>query len=358
MAAAQSLSEIDQKESVRTIATGRGLLCFILGLLGVLPLIVLTPPFRAPDEVQDFLRAYQLSELRLTASMYEGEARATLPASLEAKAMLPSSLAELAESLVGTKKAFIEHDPASQPFQRTLSEWDRPLEPDRRELVSLFAITKAPPSYLPQDVADLQPGAAKPVIGERPPEEVTCRPKDDEALVDLAHLPRSPHDAAAVDDRSQSIEGNVLGDNQFRTKLARPVERAAPRERKVLGDAAGRPAGARTPVRDDKSCLGRDQRQFAQRCDRIYPARRQEDDRGPMLTGVTETIDRADQVRVDQISITACKAGLDGGLGRALDEQIQISRVNKVLTVADVAVAEFNPARSQPRQRQLATPPL
>jgi hypothetical protein len=142
--------EIAQKESVRALSAGRGLLCFILGLLGALPLIVLTPPFRVPDEFQHFLRAYQLSELQLTASMYEGEARTLLPASQEAKLMLPSSLAELAESFLGTRKVFIERDPTVQPLQGTFSALDRPLDPGRRELLSLLTIAKAPLSYLPQ----------------------------------------------------------------------------------------------------------------------------------------------------------------------------------------------------------------
>ena len=88
-------------------------------------------------------------------------------------------------------------------------------------------------------VTHLQPGAAEPVVGERCPEEVVRRPKDDEALIDLTHLPRSRHHPAAVDNRRQPIKGDVLGNDQFRAKLGRPVQRAAPGKRKILGDAAG-----------------------------------------------------------------------------------------------------------------------
>ena len=49
-------------------------------------------------------------------------------------------------------------------------------------------------------------------------------------------------------------------------------------------------------------------------------------------------------------SLIARKSGLDRGFGRALDEQIQATGVSKVLTIADVAVAEFDPAGSQPPQ--------
>jgi len=142
--------EIDQRESARTVSGGRGLLCFILGLFGVLPLIVLTPPFQVPDEPQHFLRAYQLSELQLTASMYEGEPRPIWPASLEAKAMLPSSLIELSESFLGTRSIHSKRPIRPQPLQDTFSALDRPLDPDRRELLSLQTVAKAPPSYLAQ----------------------------------------------------------------------------------------------------------------------------------------------------------------------------------------------------------------
>ena len=67
-------------------ASGRGiagarpaLICFILGLLGALPLVALTPPFQVPDESQHFLRAYQLSELRMWGIVQDGEMKAMLP---------------------------------------------------------------------------------------------------------------------------------------------------------------------------------------------------------------------------------------------------------------------------------------
>ena len=71
--------------------TRPALICFLLGLLGALPLVALTPPFQVPDESQHFLRAYQLSELRIGAIVQDGDT----------KAMLPSSLIGLIESLGG-----------------------------------------------------------------------------------------------------------------------------------------------------------------------------------------------------------------------------------------------------------------
>src|SRR6516225_3176837 len=140
-------------ELVRTAWRRPGLVCLLLGLLGTLPLVVLTPPFHVPDENQHFLRAYQLSELQFTAVMQEGEARSVMPASLEARAMLPSSLIELVESFSGTRVVFNPGPTSAQPLHRTWLALKRPLDPERRELVSLPFTMKAPPSYLPQAIA-------------------------------------------------------------------------------------------------------------------------------------------------------------------------------------------------------------
>jgi len=119
------------------------LICFLLGLLGALPLVALTPPFQVPDESQHFLRAYQLSELRMRAIVQDGET----------KAMLPSSLIELIESFLGTRAVLAPRRITAQPLQQTWMALDRPLEPGRRELVSLEYSAYPPPPYLPQAIA-------------------------------------------------------------------------------------------------------------------------------------------------------------------------------------------------------------
>src|SRR3984893_11168681 len=131
-------------------ASGRGiagarpaLICFILGLLGALPLVALTPPFQVPDESQHFLRAYQLSELRIGAIVQDGET----------KAMLPSSLIDLIEGFLGTRAVLAPRPITAQPLQQTWMALDRPLEPGRRELVSLEYTTYPPSPYLPQAIA-------------------------------------------------------------------------------------------------------------------------------------------------------------------------------------------------------------
>src|SRR5271166_553048 len=141
-----------QAAPVRAAWPRPSLLCFLLGLLGVLPLVVLTPPFQVPDESLHFLRAYQLSELQLTATMQEGEARVVFPALLEARAMLPSSLIELVETFLGTRKVYGPRPISEQPLRRTWMALDRPLDPGRQELVIVPAYI-APLSYAPQAIA-------------------------------------------------------------------------------------------------------------------------------------------------------------------------------------------------------------
>jgi predicted membrane protein DUF2142 len=126
--------------------TGRrrpALICFLLGLLGALPLVVLTPPFQVPDESQHFLRAYQLSELRTPVTVRDGET----------KAMLPSSLIELIESFLGTRAVLAPRPITAQPLRQTWRALERPLEPWRRELVILQYSTYPPAPYLPQAIA-------------------------------------------------------------------------------------------------------------------------------------------------------------------------------------------------------------
>jgi uncharacterized membrane protein len=140
-------------ELVRTAWLRPGLVCFLLGLLGVVPLVILTPPFEVADENQHFLRAYQLSELQFTATMQEGEARNIMPAALEARAMLPSSLIELIEYFSGTRAVFNPRHTSAQPLRRSWLALDRPLDPERRELISLPFMVKPPLSYIPQAIA-------------------------------------------------------------------------------------------------------------------------------------------------------------------------------------------------------------
>ncbi len=116
----------------------------VLALVGVLPLILLTPPLQVPDEQQHFFRAYQVSEGTILASV-----RDHIPGG-----DLPSSLAEFSDRFIGshrflpTAENFRTH---YEPLRLTLGARDAPLDPGRREFVEFFgAASYSPLGYLPQ----------------------------------------------------------------------------------------------------------------------------------------------------------------------------------------------------------------
>jgi len=121
------------------------LVCFLLGLVGAVAMVILTPPFQVPDEGQHFLHAYHLSELQVRSVVRDGAVGA----------MLLSSLIELIEEFLGTRA---NHTPelrpiTAQPLRRTWLALDRPLDPDRREFLVFPLAMYPPPPYLPQPVA-------------------------------------------------------------------------------------------------------------------------------------------------------------------------------------------------------------
>jgi uncharacterized membrane protein len=122
------------------------LVCFLLGLVGALSMVILTPPFQVPDEQEHFHRAYQLSELQLRGVVQDGRAGG----------MLPSSLIELSEHFLGTR-AIHTTEPrriTAQPLRQTWLALDRPLNPDRREFVDFTSTAfYSPMGYLPQAIA-------------------------------------------------------------------------------------------------------------------------------------------------------------------------------------------------------------
>jgi hypothetical protein len=58
------MSDIEQATPVETAWLSPAVVCLLLGLVGAVLMIVLTPPFQVPDEQVHFYRAYQLSELQ------------------------------------------------------------------------------------------------------------------------------------------------------------------------------------------------------------------------------------------------------------------------------------------------------
>ena len=131
-------------ELVRTAWRRPGLVCLLLGLLGVVPLVILTPPFQVPDEPQHLYRAYQLSELRIRGIVQDGAAGA----------ILPSSLIELTDRFLGARGLDIYRPITVQPLRETWLAFDQPLDPDRREFVDFSgAVLYSPLPYLPQIIA-------------------------------------------------------------------------------------------------------------------------------------------------------------------------------------------------------------
>jgi uncharacterized membrane protein len=131
-------------ELVRIVWLRPPLVCFLLGLLGVVPMVILTPPFQVPDEPQHFYRAYQLSELRVGGIVRDGGAGA----------MLPSSLIELTDRFLGPRGHDLPRPITAQPLWGTWLAFDQPLDPDRREFIDFSgALVYSPLPYLPQIIA-------------------------------------------------------------------------------------------------------------------------------------------------------------------------------------------------------------
>src|SRR6478672_3210135 len=88
-----------------------------------------------------------------------------------------------------------------------------------------------------KQVAHLLAGAAVADVGEWAAEVVAEQPPGEDALIDLAHLPRAGDHAAAVGHRPQPEGVGVLLDQQLGGELGRAVEGAGAGEREILGDA-------------------------------------------------------------------------------------------------------------------------
>ena len=119
-------------------------LYLVLSLLGVIPLVLLTPPFQVPDEPQHLFRAYQLSELDLRSVVQAGSAGA----------VLPSSLVELADRFLGSRAIHTSRPVNPSPLNNTLGALRIPLDPGRREFTDFTgAAFYSPLPYLPQVAA-------------------------------------------------------------------------------------------------------------------------------------------------------------------------------------------------------------
>jgi uncharacterized membrane protein len=112
----------------------------ILGAIGSIPLVLLTPPFQVPDEVQHFYRAYQLSEFRIRAEVQNGVAGGTLP----------DSLPELVKSSVYTRDGIL-YPATPSPISKTLKLASIPLDRSATQFVEFpGSAFYSPLPYFPQ----------------------------------------------------------------------------------------------------------------------------------------------------------------------------------------------------------------
>lgn len=118
----------------------RVVLVLVLGAMGSIPLVVLTPPFQVPDEAQHFCRAYELSEFRIRAEVQNGVAGGTLP----------DSLSQLMKSSVYSPDGiFYPATPA--PIAKTLKLASIPLNRSARRFIAFpGSAFYSPLPYLPQ----------------------------------------------------------------------------------------------------------------------------------------------------------------------------------------------------------------
>lgn len=120
------------------------LLCFLIGLLCVLPLIFLTPPFQVPDEPQHFYRAYQLSELHIFPSVENGKVGA----------LLPSSLIQLSSNYLNTRALHTSRPIVKRTWSLVSEKLDVPLNRNTREFIDFSgAAFYSPAPYFPQSLA-------------------------------------------------------------------------------------------------------------------------------------------------------------------------------------------------------------
>lgn len=118
----------------------RVLVVLILGTVGSVPLVILTPPFQVPDEVQHFYRAFELSELQIRAEVQNGISGG----------ILPDSLPELVKSSVETRDG-IFYPPTPAPISKTLKLASIPLNRSARRFYPFpGSAYYSPLPYFPQ----------------------------------------------------------------------------------------------------------------------------------------------------------------------------------------------------------------
>jgi uncharacterized membrane protein len=113
----------------------------VLGAIGAIPLVFLTPPFQVPDEIQHFYRAYEISEFRIRAQVQNGVAGDAIP----------NSMIHLSSSLIYSPDGGISYPVSPTPLSKSLSYLSTPLQAGDRAFARFpGAAYYSPLAYLPQ----------------------------------------------------------------------------------------------------------------------------------------------------------------------------------------------------------------
>lgn len=117
------------------------LLTIVLGAIGAIPLILLTPPFQVPDEIQHFFRAYEISEFRIHAQAQNGVGGDAIP----------KSMIQLSTSLTPLPNGDISYHLPPSPLRTTLSHLSTPLQAGDMAFARFpGSAYYSPIAYLPQ----------------------------------------------------------------------------------------------------------------------------------------------------------------------------------------------------------------
>ena len=209
-----------------------------------------------------------------------------------------------------------------------------------------------------QNIPHLLPGPTESDIGQGASEMVSRNPQHGHPLVDLAHLPGTGKNAAAIHDGPEVIGRDIFVDEQFRAELGCPVQRSGPDQGKVLRDALQgdtRASPIQVPL---EPCRRFPTGQRVQRLIGIHPAGRQEHQLRLMPPGQFQTVDGADQIGVHDICRVPIETGKSRWLRRTLDDRIHPADRIQVGAVANVSMAEMNAVTTKAFQVQLRPAPF
>ena len=146
-----------------------------------------------------------------------------------------------------------------------------------------------------EHVAHLLARAAVADVAQRAARVVREQPVREDALVDLAHLPRAGDHAAAIDHGPDAERVGVLANEQLGREFRRSVERPRALERERLADPGRGRARRRAARRACEARLVLAQREPLLRRDRVHAAGREEDHLRAVAARQLEAVVRADR---------------------------------------------------------------